>query len=236
MAKQAGPIYFIGSIDDLTFYKQGGQYYIKRTSTCSETTKKKYRTEPGYALLRLRKRQFGLAVKLVEKVYYSHLPKAVRKHGLFGKLTGMVNTLLQKGKTEEEALQLLIAHCAKLAAPVAAESPMENKLVAEVREAPTAQVLESQKHMSTEGHKEAGRTVQKRKRKGNGSPIAQMTAEGSATKTRRMSESHDFGSLRDSVFTCYASEVSLRTGPDSEDPAYTSALSLLHTTERSLPK
>lgn len=146
MAKQAGPIYFIGTIDDLTFYKQGDQYYVKRTSTCSETTKKKYRTQPGYALLRLRRGQFGFAAKLVKPIYYRHLPRAARKHKLFGKLTGMVNSWLQAGKSEEEARELLIVHCAQLAAAAVTEPE------AFVAEPPVALNVAPREDGGKEGH------------------------------------------------------------------------------------
>ena len=36
MAKQAGPIFFVGTIDDLVFYKLGDQYYVKRKSDYSK--------------------------------------------------------------------------------------------------------------------------------------------------------------------------------------------------------
>ena len=58
--------------------------------------------------------QFGEASKITKEVYYRQLPREVRKQGLFGKLTGRVNSWLQQGKTKEEAKALLVAHCQTL--------------------------------------------------------------------------------------------------------------------------
>ena len=70
-------------------------------------------------------------MKLVQDVYYRHLPKAVRKHGLFGQLTGLVNKWLYTGKQREEVKALLIAHCQGLAtANVSKAKQTDNQLPA----------------------------------------------------------------------------------------------------------
>jgi hypothetical protein len=112
MAKQVGPLFITGTIDGIIFYKLGDQYYI-RSKGCYKSAKY-MRKDPRLQRTMQKANQFGVASKLVKEVYYRHLPREVRRQGLFGKLTGMVNGWLQKGKTKEEARELLIAHCQTL--------------------------------------------------------------------------------------------------------------------------
>jgi hypothetical protein len=112
MAKQVGPLFITGTIDGIIFYKLGEQYYIR--SKGDYKSAKRMRKDPRLKRTMAKAAQFGGASRLVKEVYYRQLPKEVRKQGLFGKLTGMVNGWLQKGKTKEEAKALLIAHCQTL--------------------------------------------------------------------------------------------------------------------------
>ncbi|HYH14657.1 MAG TPA: hypothetical protein VD794_05545, partial [Flavisolibacter sp.] len=75
---------------------------------------KQMRKDPYYRRTIEKADQFAAASKLVKWVYYRHLPRTARKHGLFGKLTGMANSLLQGGKSKEEVQEMLIAHCTTL--------------------------------------------------------------------------------------------------------------------------
>jgi len=124
MAKQAGPVLFTGTIDGIIFYKLGNQYYAR--SKGSYKSARHIRRNPKYQRTMEKADQFGRASQLVKEVYYSHLPRAVRKHGLYGKLTGLVNGFLQQGKSRAEVRDLLITHCQLLAAavtPTAAQQP-----------------------------------------------------------------------------------------------------------------
>jgi hypothetical protein len=112
MAKQVGPLFITGTIDGIIFYKLGEQYYIR--SKGSYKSAKYMRKDPRLKRTMQKAAQFGQASKLVKEVYYRQLPREVRKFGLFGKLTGMVNGWLQKGKNREEVNELLIAHCQTL--------------------------------------------------------------------------------------------------------------------------
>jgi len=125
MAKQVGPIFFTGTIDGLIFYKLGDNYYMR--SKGSYKSARHMRRNPRYQRTLQQADRFGQASQLLQEVYYRQLPKAVRKHGLYGKLTGMINSWLYQGKSKEEVKVLLIAHCQKLAAAVTptAASPAE---------------------------------------------------------------------------------------------------------------
>ena len=61
------------------------------------------RKDPAFKRTMANVDTFGIASKLVKYWYYRHIPKASRKHGLFGKLTGRVHRWLQEGKSKEEA-------------------------------------------------------------------------------------------------------------------------------------
>ncbi|ANE50400.1 hypothetical protein [Flavisolibacter tropicus] len=101
MARQAGPLFITGTIDDMVFYKMGDKYYMRLKDEPTPGTKKRMSQDEHYPLLCLRKREFKEASKMVRKWYYT-LPKTVRKQGLFGTLTGKAVRWLRQGKTEEE--------------------------------------------------------------------------------------------------------------------------------------
>jgi len=125
MAKQVGPLFFSGTIDGLIFYKLGDHYYIR--SKGSYKSAKHMRRNPKYKRTMQQADRFGEASQLLQEVYYRQLPKAVRKHGLYGKLTGMINSWLYQGKSKEEVQGLLMAHLQQLAATVAPPPTLQEK-------------------------------------------------------------------------------------------------------------
>src|SRR6476620_248999 len=100
MAKQVGPLFITGTIDGIIFYKLGDQYYMR--SNGSYKSGKQMRKDPYLKRTMQNADRFGVASRLVKSVYYRHLPREVRKNGLFGKLTGMVNRWLREEKSKEE--------------------------------------------------------------------------------------------------------------------------------------
>src|SRR6478609_7253804 len=114
MAKQVGPIFITGTIDGIIFYKLGDTYYLR--SKGDYKSAKMMRRDPSLKRTMANAARFGVAARMVKRVYYRHLPKEVRKPGLFARLTGMVNRWMYQGKSKEEAQELLMAHCQKLAA------------------------------------------------------------------------------------------------------------------------
>jgi hypothetical protein len=121
MARQVGPLFITGTIDGIIFYKLDDQYYLR--SKGDYQSGKQMRKDKRLKRTMEKADQFGEASKLTQSVYYRHLPKALRKHGLFGKLTGLVNGWLQEGKSVEEARELLIAHCQQLVAQFSKAAP-----------------------------------------------------------------------------------------------------------------
>ena len=66
MARQAGPIFFTGTIDDLVFYKLGEHYYVRQKGERTPGVKKRLKHDKGYALLQLKQAEFGHASELVK--------------------------------------------------------------------------------------------------------------------------------------------------------------------------
>jgi hypothetical protein len=112
MAKQVGPLLFTGTIDGIIFYKVGDKYYTR--SKGSYKSAKHMRRNPKYKRTMENADRFGGASKLVQEVYYRHVPKQHRKQGVYGQLTGLVNGWLHEGRSKEEAQALLITHCQTL--------------------------------------------------------------------------------------------------------------------------
>jgi hypothetical protein len=130
MARQAGPLFITGTIDDLVFYKLGDNYYVRQKGERTPGVKKRLKHDKGYALLQLKQAEFGRASKLVKSMYYT-LPLEVRKQGLFGTLTGKAVRWLRAGKTEAEIKALLQQLFAQADQPVEAPehtTPVETAL------------------------------------------------------------------------------------------------------------
>jgi hypothetical protein len=106
MARQAGPIYFTGTIDDITFYKMEGTYFARKKSSLD---RKQFRTDPRFARSRKSAAKFGEASKLASDIYHL-LPKEEKKKGVIGKLTGQMGRLLREGKHAEEIIQHFKQH------------------------------------------------------------------------------------------------------------------------------
>lgn len=103
MAKQRGPLFLKGTIHDLTFYKMNGTHLVRKKTSL---TKKRVSTDPAFANSRKSSSVFAIAAALASQVYKS-LPKAKRKKGLIGKLTGRANTLLHEGKNNDAIIAAL---------------------------------------------------------------------------------------------------------------------------------
>jgi hypothetical protein len=100
MAKQAGPLYLLGTIDDITFYKMEGQYFARKKSSLN---KKRFRTDPHFKRSRVAAGRFGEASKLASTIYWQ-LPKEARGKGVVNRITGQVGRLLKEGKSKEEVI------------------------------------------------------------------------------------------------------------------------------------
>ena len=105
MARQAGPIYFTGTIGDLIFYKQGDNYFVRQKGSYNTKALQKPGARP---LMQLKQAEFGKASTLAREVYWRQLPRQRRGHGVHGELTKIARQLLREGKSEAEVKTLVV--------------------------------------------------------------------------------------------------------------------------------
>ena len=103
MARQLGPIYIKGTLDDLTFYQMDGEHYVRMKS---RLTKKKVLTCPRFALTRMHASQLAEASRIAS-IIYRQLPKEERNIKLFRSIVGKAKVLLWTGKNKEEVIESL---------------------------------------------------------------------------------------------------------------------------------
>lgn len=68
MARQAGPLFFTGTIDGLIFYKVGDRYFVRKKGEPTTGTKKRLKDKACYPVLNMRKSEFGRASTLAREV------------------------------------------------------------------------------------------------------------------------------------------------------------------------
>ncbi|ANE49714.1 hypothetical protein [Flavisolibacter tropicus] len=107
MARQAGPLFFTGTIDDITFYKMEGQYLARKKSSLN---RRQFRTDPRFARSRKSATAFGEASQLASDIYWQ-LPKEQRGKGVVNGITSQVGQLLKEGKSMEKIKELMLIHC-----------------------------------------------------------------------------------------------------------------------------
>ena len=103
MARQIGPIYIKGTLDDLTFYQMDGEHYVRMKS---RLTKKKVLTCPRFALTRMHAGQLAEASRIAS-IIYKQIPKEKRNIKLFRSIVGKAKVLLWTGKQKEEVIESL---------------------------------------------------------------------------------------------------------------------------------
>ena len=106
MAKQAGDIKIIGTVDDLCFYKMDEVYYVRMKSSLMG---KRFWKDKAFEGSRTSALLLGKASKIASSFYRS-FPKEKKYKGLFNEMTGKVKLWLKEGKSEEEALLFLEHH------------------------------------------------------------------------------------------------------------------------------
>jgi hypothetical protein len=126
MAKQSGTVFFEGTIDDLTFYKMNGKYYVRKKS---RLTGKRVKKDPQFENSRRNAKWFGQAAQLASKVY-RQLPADHKFHGKFGDMTAMASCFVRAGLSAEEIIAKLRRYWLPKAAPMPGEScqPAERSL------------------------------------------------------------------------------------------------------------
>lgn len=93
MAKQTGPVFIEGTLGGITFYNRQGTWVARKKTSLN---KKRVSTDPAFEASRRASAGFGVAAKLA-KIIYWQLPVKKRGRGVIGKITGLVNGMLQKG-------------------------------------------------------------------------------------------------------------------------------------------
>ena len=104
MPRQTGLIKIVGTIDGVTYYIMKGEHYARRKSSLD---RKRILRDPHFERFRECSKLFGRASKLASQLY-KLFPKEMRKHGVYGKLTGEFNLLFREGKTSEEAVEIMM--------------------------------------------------------------------------------------------------------------------------------
>ena len=104
MARQAGPIFLEGTLDDITFYKMDGVYYARMKS---RLTRGRVLKSPRFALTRMHANQLAEASRIASLVY-RQIPKEEKSIKLFRSIVGKAKVMLSEGKEKEEVLEALL--------------------------------------------------------------------------------------------------------------------------------
>lgn len=101
MAKQVGIIKITGTIDDITFYKMGEEYYARMKSSL---TGKRFWKDRAFEGSRKSALALGSASKLASLLYKT-LPKEKKGRPVFQKLTGRIKLMLLDSQETEAIIQ-----------------------------------------------------------------------------------------------------------------------------------
>ena len=103
MAKQAGDIIIIGTIDDITFYVMEGKGYARKKS---RLTGKRVKRDPKFKRTMQSAHRLGRASQLASKVYRS-LPRKEQVYTLYKELKRIAVLALKEGKGETDVMLML---------------------------------------------------------------------------------------------------------------------------------
>ena len=103
MAKQAGDIIIIGTIDDITFYVMEGKGYARKKS---RLTGKRVKKDPKFKRTMQSAHRLGRGSQLASKVYRS-LPKTEQVYTLYKELKRIAVLALKEGKGETDVMLML---------------------------------------------------------------------------------------------------------------------------------
>lgn len=103
MAKQSGDLKFRGRIGNLIFYEAFGQMLVRNVGKSGSSKRKKKEDEDEDNALKKRTNKVFEAASGLAKAIYAKIPEEKKKHGVFGRMTGIANSVLQRGGSEEEA-------------------------------------------------------------------------------------------------------------------------------------
>lgn len=103
MAKQIGPYYITGTIDDICFYRLDNQYYARLKSSL---TGKRVKTDPRFARTREYASLLAKASSLASTIYRS-LPAYTRNRELYQQLTGQAMQLLKSEGADAKVIDII---------------------------------------------------------------------------------------------------------------------------------
>jgi hypothetical protein len=98
MAKQCGPAYLQCTWDDLTFYKMGNQYFVRKKSSL---TREQVLKDPAFVNTRFFANRLAVASKIASSIYRS-LPVHWRKFWMYRSFTGIATTMMSKGSSPQQ--------------------------------------------------------------------------------------------------------------------------------------
>ena len=104
MAKQAGDIFIVGTLDDLTFYKMEGHYFVRMKSSL---TGKRFWNDKAFERSRESCKRFAEGNKLASKLYRM-VEEEKRVYKLFCFLKKRAILLLKDGKSLMEVGEVLM--------------------------------------------------------------------------------------------------------------------------------
>lgn len=104
MAKQAGPYFIEGSLDDLVFYKMEGKYYVRMKGSL---TRQQFMKGKAFERSRASCRRFGEGNQLASKLYRL-IEKKRRDYKLFCFLKKRAIALLKEGESPTRVEELLM--------------------------------------------------------------------------------------------------------------------------------
>ena len=104
MAKQIGGLKVRGTIDNLTFYKWRGKYYVR---TKSSLTGERVKTDPCFRPLMAYAFLLAEASKIASAVYRLLSPEK-KKVAFYRKMTGRAMSWLKQGMKKEKIVELLM--------------------------------------------------------------------------------------------------------------------------------
>jgi len=103
MAIQAGPVYFVGTRDDVIGYKMGYKYYMRSKPSL---TGKEVKTGKRYVRTMQSAGRLARGSKIASKIYAA-LPEDWKYFGLYRAFVGEAVLLIKAGKTDEEVYNVL---------------------------------------------------------------------------------------------------------------------------------
>ena len=104
MARQTLPPFFVGTAQELTFYKMYGKYFTRQKSSL---TAERVKTEDCFAPTRWQACIMVQASK-IGAAAYATIPVFCREYKQYRQLTGKANLMLKKGLHEDEIMMRLI--------------------------------------------------------------------------------------------------------------------------------